>query len=96
MFACGLFNNIGIGVFLAYTSSFASLINENYNFAMFCVLLQTVPILAVFMNAAFLITINHDIRLLITCIIFILSYILFAFSVTYSSLMYAVVACIVH
>lgn len=96
MFTCGLVNNIGIGVLVAYTSQLASEKNQNYNFAMFCVFLQTVPIIAVFLNAQFLIQINHEIRVLGTCIVFLLSYMTLAGSIVYDSLPLALLSCMVH
>ncbi len=63
---------------------------------MFCVFLQTVPVIALYVNATFLITINHDIRLLGTSVIFLVSYLTLAASIMYSSLQFALMACIIN
>ena len=96
IFTCGLINNVGIGVIIAYTSQLASDKDQNYNFAMFCVFLQTVPIIAIFLNSFFWIRIEHQYRLLAVCALFLLSYISLAASFVYDSLVFALLACIVH
>ena len=83
MFMVGLINNIGIGVLVAYTSTLASSQDQNYNFALFIVFLQTVSVLSIAFNAYFMIQIKHETRLMIACGLFVLSYLTLTISVTY-------------
>jgi len=55
-----------------------------------------VPVIAVFMNASFLITINHDIRLLGTCALFLISYLALATSIYYNSLPFGLLCCMIN
>lgn len=78
MFLVGLVNNIGVGVLVSFTSELADKHNFNYNFAMFVVFLNAVPILALFLNAYLLIQTSHQKRVLGVSAIFFLSYVLLA------------------
>jgi len=83
MFMAGLINNIGLGVLIAYTSTLASSQDQNYNFALFTVFLQTVSVISIAFNAYFLIQTRHETRLIIACGLFVLSYLTLTISVTY-------------
>ena len=96
MFMAGLINNVGIGVLIAYTSTLASAQDQNYNFALFIVFLQTVSVLSIAFNAYFLIQIKHETRLMIACLLFIFSYLLLTVSITYQNLPFAALSCIIH
>ena len=97
MFLVGMINSIGIGIIVSYTSTLAANHDYNYNFAMFMVFLQAVPILAIAFNAYYLIQIDHTQRLFGICICFILSYMFLAFAVTLQdspiSIPFALIAC---
>ena len=99
MFIVGLLNNVGIGILIAYSATLASNHGYNYNFAMFTVFLQAVPILAIAFNAYYFIQIDHSKRIFAVCIILVVSYMILAFAVMLQdypvSIFFACLACVV-
>ena len=100
MFLVGLINNIGIGIFVAYTSSLANYFGQNFYFVVFEVGLQAVPILAIIFNSSYLIKVQHQRRLKHVCVLFLASYLTMAYAIfnqkNETSLYFAFAACIIY
>jgi hypothetical protein len=91
----GVYNNMGIGIMLAYVQQLANNKNESYNYTICQIMLLTIPILAIFLNAKLLITINHKTRVQWVTALFAFSYLLFAIVIQTQSLFMSVVTSIV-